>query len=60
MSMRPSSALGGGGIKRVHSVGSSRPLEDAWRVAQVEMVRWFGEMYGLHRMDAYQLLSQIG
>jgi acetamidase/formamidase len=41
------------------TVGSSRPLEDAWRVAQVEMVQWFGEMYGLHRMDAYQLLSQI-
>jgi acetamidase/formamidase len=41
------------------TVGSSRPLEDAWRVAQVEMVRWFGEMYGLHRMDAYQLLSQM-
>jgi acetamidase/formamidase len=41
------------------TVGSSRPLEDAWRVAQVEMVRWFGEMYGLHHMDAYQLLSQI-
>jgi acetamidase/formamidase len=41
------------------TVGSSRPLEDAWRVAQVEMVLWFGELYGLHRMDAYQLLSQI-
>jgi hypothetical protein len=22
-------------------------------------VRWFGELYGLHPMDAYQLLSQI-
>ncbi len=41
------------------AVGSSRPLEDAWRIAQVEMVRWFGELYGLHAMDAYQLLSQI-
>jgi acetamidase/formamidase len=41
------------------TVGSSRPLEDAWRVAQVEMVRWFGELYGFDRMDAYQLLSQI-
>jgi hypothetical protein len=25
----------------------------------VELVRWFGELYGLHPMDAYQLLSQI-
>jgi acetamidase/formamidase len=41
------------------AVGSSRPLEDAWRVGQVELVRWFEELYGLHHMDAYQLLSQI-
>src|SRR3954471_22388928 len=41
------------------TVGSSRPLEDAWRIAQVELVRWFGELYGLHPMDAYQLLSQL-
>jgi acetamidase/formamidase len=41
------------------TVGSSRPLEDAWRIGSVELVRWFGELYGLHPMDAYQLLSQI-
>jgi acetamidase/formamidase len=41
------------------TVGSSRPLEDAWRIAAVELVRWFGELYGLHPMDAYQLLSQV-
>src|SRR3954469_1714399 len=41
------------------TVGSSRPLEDAWRIGQVELVRWFGELYGLHPMDGYQLLSQI-
>lgn len=40
-------------------VGSSRPMEDSWRIAQVEMVNWFGEMFGMHRMDAYQLLTQI-
>ena len=40
------------------AVGSSRPLEDAWRIAQVEMVHWLGELYDLDRMDAYQLLSQ--
>jgi acetamidase/formamidase len=39
-------------------VGSSRPLEDAWRVSQVGMVRWLGELYGLDKLDAYQLLSQ--
>jgi len=41
------------------AVGSTRPLEDAWRVSQVEMIAWLGELYGLHRMDAYQLLTQI-
>jgi acetamidase/formamidase len=41
------------------AVGSSRPMEDSWRIGTVEMVRWLGELYGLHHMDAYQLLSQI-
>ena len=41
------------------TVGSSRPLEDAWRVSQVEMVTWLGELHGLDKMDGYQLLSQI-
>ena len=45
--------------EHIMTVGSSRPLEDAWRVSQVEMVGWLGELYGLHAMDAYQLLSQI-
>ena len=41
------------------AVGSSRPLEDAWRIGAVEMVRWLGGLYGLHPMDGYQLLSQV-
>jgi acetamidase/formamidase len=41
------------------TVGSSRPLEDSWRIAQTELVHWFRELYRLHPMDAYQLLSQI-
>ena len=40
-------------------VGSSRPLEDAWRAGQVNMVTWLSELYGLDKLDAYQLLSQI-
>ncbi|GAA1111159.1 acetamidase/formamidase family protein [Kribbella jejuensis] len=40
-------------------VGSGRPLEDAWRAGQVDMVRWLGELYGLDKLDAYQLLSQV-
>ncbi|MCG7595005.1 acetamidase/formamidase family protein [Mycobacterium sp. PSTR-4-N] len=40
-------------------VGSGRPLEEAWRAGQVEMITWLGELYGLDRLDAYQLLTQI-
>ncbi|MDO3400368.1 acetamidase/formamidase family protein [Mycolicibacterium neoaurum] len=41
------------------TVGSARPLEDAWRCSQVEMVRWLTELYDLATMDAYQLCSQL-
>src|SRR3954470_8523743 len=41
------------------TVGSSRPMEDAWRIGQTELAHWFGELYGLHVMDAYQLCSQV-
>jgi acetamidase/formamidase len=40
-------------------IGSSRPLEDAWRIGQVEAVGWLEELFGLETLDAYQLLSQI-
>lgn len=41
------------------TVGSSRPLEDSWRIGNSELVHWMGELHGLHTMDAYQLLSQV-
>lgn len=41
------------------TVGSARPLEDAWRCSQVEMVRWMTELYGIGELDAYQLCSQL-
>ena len=40
-------------------VGSSRPLEDAWRISQLGMVTWLQDLYGLDKLDAYQLLSQV-
>ncbi len=40
------------------SVGSSRPLEDAARVAFKDMVRWVQERTGMPEMDAYLFVSQ--
>jgi acetamidase/formamidase len=38
--------------------GSSRPLEDAWRIAHHGMVTWIADDFGLDPLDAYQLVTQ--
>ena len=40
--------------------GSVRPLIDAFRIAQVEMVKWLESEYGFDRWEALQVLSQVG
>jgi len=40
------------------SVGSARPLEDAFRIAQADIVGWVASDFGLDQLDAYQLVSQ--
>jgi acetamidase/formamidase len=40
------------------TAGSARPLEDAFRIAQLDLVRWLGADYGLGPLDAYQLVTQ--
>jgi acetamidase/formamidase len=42
----------------IMTAGSARPLEDAFRIAQTELVRWMAAEYGMDLMDAYQLVSQ--
>lgn len=42
----------------VMSTGSSRPLEDAFRISQVDLIEWLGMDFGMDRLDAYQLLTQ--
>jgi acetamidase/formamidase len=42
----------------IMTTGSARPLEDAFRIAHTELVRWVGELTGLSTLDAYQLVSQ--
>ncbi|MGH2819852.1 MAG: acetamidase/formamidase family protein [Actinomycetota bacterium] len=41
-------------------VGSARPMEDAARIANTELVLWLEQEFGFDRWDAYQLLTQAG
>jgi acetamidase/formamidase len=40
--------------------GSVRPLVDAFRIAQVELIDWLVTEYGFEKMEAYQVVSQAG
>jgi acetamidase/formamidase len=42
----------------IMSAGSARPLEDAFRIAQADLVGWVAEDCGLSPMDAYQFITQ--
>lgn len=42
----------------IMTAGSARPLEDAFRIAQTDLIGWLGEDYGLETLDAYQLVTQ--
>ncbi|MDP9465800.1 MAG: acetamidase/formamidase family protein [Actinomycetota bacterium] len=42
----------------VMSTGSARPLEDAFRIAQLDLVQWISTDHGLSPLDAYQLVTQ--
>ena len=44
--------------KYIMSIGSTRPLMDALRLACSDMVNWLSKDYGYDKMDAYQLLGQ--
>ncbi|WP_104083673.1 acetamidase/formamidase family protein [Cryobacterium sp. Y11] len=44
----------------IMSTGSARPLEDAFRISQKDLVGWASDLTGLDTMDAYQLVSQMG
>jgi len=42
------------------STGSARPLEDAYRISQHDLVTWTAGLTGLDELDAYQLVGQAG
>jgi acetamidase/formamidase len=43
----------------IMSAGSARPVDDAIRIAYVDMVNWLVEDYGFDKWDAYQLCTQV-
>lgn len=43
----------------IMTIGSARPLDDAVRIASVELIDWMVSDYGFDRLDAYQLLGQV-
>ena len=44
----------------IMSTGSVKPLEDAFRVSQHDLVTWTSELTGLDALDSLQLVSQAG
>jgi acetamidase/formamidase len=42
----------------IMSAGSARPLEDAFRIAQLDLVQWVAADTGLSLLDAYQFVTQ--
>jgi len=44
----------------IMATGSVRPLEDAYRISQKELINWTRDLTGLDALDALQLVSQMG
>jgi amidase len=44
----------------IMTIGSSRPMEDAARIAYRELIRWLCADYGFDELEAYFLLTQAG
>jgi acetamidase/formamidase len=44
----------------IMTVGSSRPLMEAFKIAHYEMLQWLETDYGFEKWEGFQLLSQVG
>ena len=44
----------------IMTAGSTRPLFDAVKLAQIELLNWLVNEYGFNREDAWQLNAQVG
>ncbi len=43
---------------KIMSIGSTRPLMDALRIACTDLINWLSEDYGYDKIEAYELLGQ--
>lgn len=46
--------------EKIMAVGSARPMEDAVRIAYVELIYWIHQDYGFSIDEAYQICAQVG
>jgi acetamidase/formamidase len=46
--------------REIMTAGIYRPVDDAVRIAVVEIVHWMHREYGLSELDAYELFSKVG
>lgn len=44
----------------IMTTGSVRPLMDAFRIAQIELIGWLVDDYGFEKWEALQVVSQLG
>jgi len=42
----------------IMTTGSTKPLEDAFRISQTQLIAWVCDLTGLSTLDSYQLVSQ--
>lgn len=44
----------------IMSIGSTRPMEDAAKIAYMDLISWMEKDYGFDRYEAYFILTQVG
>lgn len=44
--------------REIITTGSTKPLEDAFRISHQQMTHWVSELTGMSTLDSYQLVSQ--
>lgn len=44
----------------IMSIGSTRPMEDAARIAYADLIEWMVSKYGFDKWNAYFILTQVG